>query len=209
MGGDGRLLQPVHIPEEEIIAPDHTEPFPGETLSQYAARIADIFKIQPVDIVGGVSFGGMIAGEIAHQRTVAGLILLGSCLHPSRLPWSYRWVERFGRFVPDFMLGLRSFWPLMHWRFFPLTPEAEKCLIEMAATYPTTQIRAFGRMVIEWKGVDRVNCPMLSIHGDRDRIIPIRCTDPDIILKEAGHAFTLTHAEQTASAIREFLRTRQ
>ena len=201
-------MQPISIPEAEIIAPDHTEPFPGETLPHYATRIADIFEIQSADIVGGVSFGGMIAGEIAQQRTVAGLILLGSCLHPSRLPWVYQWVERFGRVVPDFMLNFRSFWPLVRWRFAPLTPEAEKCLIEMAATYPTTQIRAFGRMVIEWKGIDRVKCPMLSIHGDRDRIIPLRCSDPDIILKEAGHAFTLTHAEQTVSAIREFLRTR-
>ena len=208
MGGDGRLFRSIRLPEAEIVTPDHTEPAQGETLTQYASRIADGLNIQPADIVGGVSFGGMLAGEIARQRPVAGLILLGSCLRPGRLPWSYRWVERLGRFIPDLVLGVRSWRPLVRWRFAPLTREAETCLIEMAVSYPTAQIRAFGRMVIGWTGVDNLACPVLSIHGDWDRIIPLKCAEPDLILKDAGHAFTLTHADQTNSAIREFLRTR-
>src|SRR4030095_4103282 len=208
MGGDGRLFRAIRIPEAEIVTPDHIEPAQGETLTQYAARIADGLNIQPADIVGGASFGGMLAGEIARQREVAGLILLGSCLRPGLLPWSYRWVERVGRFIPDFVLGLRSWRPLVRWRFAPVTPDAETCLVEMAVSYPTAQIRAFGRMVIGWTGVDSVPCPVLSIHGDWDRIIPLKCAEPDLILKDAGHAFTLTHADQTNSAIREFLRAR-
>jgi pimeloyl-ACP methyl ester carboxylesterase len=208
MGGDSRLFRAIRIPEAEIVTPDHTEPAQGETLTQYAARIADSLNIQPADIVGGASFGGMLAGEIAQQREVAGLILLGSCLRPGRLPWSYRWVERVGRFIPDFVLGLRSWRPLVRWRFAPVTRDAETCLIEMAVSYPTAQIRAFCRMVIAWSGVDSVPCPVLSIHGDCDRIIPLKCAEPDLILKDAGHAFTLTHADKANSAIREFLRTR-
>ena len=208
MGGDSRLFRSIRIPDAEIVTPDHIEPAQGETLTQYAARIADGLDIQPADIVGGASFGGMLAGEIARQREVAGLILLGSCLRPGLLPWSYRWVERVGRFIPDFVLGLRSWRPLVRWRFAPVTPDAETCLVEMAVSYPTAQIRAFGRMVIGWTGVDSVPCPVLSIHGDWDRIIPLKCAEPDLILKDAGHAFTLTHADQTNSAIREFLRTR-
>jgi pimeloyl-ACP methyl ester carboxylesterase len=208
MGGDSRLFRSIRIPEAEIVTPDHTEPAPGERLTQYASRIADGLTIQPADIVGGASFGGMIAGEIARQRPVAGLILLGSCLQPSRLPWSYRWVDRVGRFIPDFVLGLRSWRPLVRWRFAPLTRDAETCLIEMAVDYPTARIRAFGRMVMGWSGVDNVSCPVLSIHGNCDRVIPLKCVKRDLILKDAGHAFTLTHADQTNSAIREFLRTR-
>jgi pimeloyl-ACP methyl ester carboxylesterase len=78
----------------------------------------------------------------------------------------------------------------------------------MAVSSPTAQIRAFGSMVIGWTGVDNIPCPVLSIHGDWDRIIPLKCAEPDLILKDAGHAFTLTHADQTNSAIREFLRIR-
>jgi hypothetical protein len=31
--------------------------------------------IQPDDIIGGISFGGMLAGEIARQRRVAGKVI--------------------------------------------------------------------------------------------------------------------------------------
>ncbi len=208
MGADDRLFRSIRIPEAEIVTPDHPEPAPGEKLTQYAARIADGLSIQSKDIVGGISFGGMLAGEIARQRRVAGLILLGSCLRPDRLPRSYRWIERLGCLIPDFALRCRSWRPLVRWRFAPITRDAETCLLEMSRSYPTAQIRAFGRMIMGWDGVDDVTCPILSIHGDSDRIIPLKSAAADVILKDAGHAFTLTHAEQTTSAIREFLRTR-
>jgi pimeloyl-ACP methyl ester carboxylesterase len=208
MAADDRLFRSIRIPEAEIVTPDHAEPKRGETLTQYAARIADGLSIQADDIIGGISFGGMLAGEIARQRQVAGLILLGSCLRPDRLPRSYRWIERLGCFIPDFALTCRSWPPLLRWRFAPLTRDAETCLLEMSRSYPTAQIRAFGRMIMGWAGVDHVSCPVLSIHGDSDRIIPLKSAAPDLIFKDAGHAFTLTHADKTTSAIREFLRTR-
>ena len=209
MGADNRLFRSIRIPEVEIVTPDHAEAVPGENLTHYAARITDGLSIQPEDIVGGTSFGGMLAGEIARQRRVAGLILLGSCLRPDRLPRSYRWIERLACFIPDFALSCRSWRPLVRWRFAPITRDAETCLIEMANRCPAAQIRAFGRMIMDWPGIDDdVTCPVLSIHGDCDRIIPLKSAAPDIILKDAGHAFTLTHAEQTTSAIRGFLRTR-
>src|SRR5215470_15796970 len=101
MGADGRLFRSIRVPEAEIVTPDHSEPLQGETLIQYASRVANNLNVQRTDIIGGVSFGGMLAGEITRQRPVAGLILLGSCVRPERLPWSYRWVEKLGHFIPD------------------------------------------------------------------------------------------------------------
>lgn len=188
------------------MTPDHLEPYPEETLPRYALRVAERQGIGPDDVVGGVSFGGMIAGEIARQRPVAGLILLGSCLRPMRLPWTYRWIERACRLVPDFVFCVRSWRPLVRWRFAPLTQEAETCLVEMMADYPMSLIRAFGRMAVDWEGVTAVACPVFSVHGDMDRIIPLKLAKPDVILKDAGHAFTLTHSGQTVTAIRDFLK---
>jgi pimeloyl-ACP methyl ester carboxylesterase len=208
MGGDGRLMRPLQVPGIAVCTPDHVEPRPGEGLSGYAARVAELMSIGASDVIGGASFGGMIAAEIARQRAVAGLILLGSCVRPQCLPWAYTWIERLGKFLPDRLLGCRSWRPLVRWRFAPVTAEAERCLRAMAATCPASQLRGFGRMALNWTGVERFSCPVLAVHGDRDRIIPVGCAEPGLILHNAGHAFTLTHAEQTIAAIQEFLNSR-
>ena len=205
MGGDGRLMRLIRISGADVGAPDHVDPAPEEDLPRYAKRVADLNNIGPRDVIGGASFGGMIAAEISKQRPVAGLILLGSCVRPERLPRSYRWLERVGKFIPDAALSFRSWSPLVRWRFAPVTAEAEECLVAMAASCPTKQIRGFGRMTMSWSGVEKFVCPVLSIHGDNDRIIPLKSAEPGLILKGAGHAFTLTHAEQTKSAIQKFL----
>ncbi len=206
MGGDERLFGPIRLPGIDLVTPRHLAPHPDEDLQQYAGRVADFHEIGPEDVIGGASFGGMLGAEIASRRKIAGLVLLGSCLQPGRLPWSHRFIERVGGLIPDAVLSLRSWKPLVRWRFEPLTSEAEVSLIAMAADCPIDQIRAFGRMAIRWPGAPRPTCPMLIIHGAHDRIIPLRCADPDIILADAGHAFTLTHSAQTIVAIQDFLR---
>jgi pimeloyl-ACP methyl ester carboxylesterase len=207
MGADARLVRPMQIPGLEVLTPEHVEPTPSESLIQYATRVADLMRINQTDVIGGASFGGMVAAEIARQRPVAGLILLGSCLHPQRLPRTYRWVERIGKLLPDAVLRLRSWRPFVRWRFSPVTAEAQDVLIAMAADCPPSQIREFGRMALGWPGAAGIKCPVLSIHGDGDRIIPSACAEPGLVLQGAGHAFTLTHAQQTISAVEEFLKT--
>lgn len=205
MGGDARLMTPLKVSGLDLLPPDHLEAQPRESLPDYASRVAHTHSLAPDDFVGGASFGGMVAAEIARQQKVAGLILLGSCIRPQRLPSSYRWFERLGRLTPDVVLALRSWGPLVRWRFAPITPEAQRILVEMARACPPKQLRDFGRMVLGWGGLDSVPCPLLSIHGDRDRIIPVSCAEPGLVLKNAGHAFTLTHVSQTQAAIQEFV----
>jgi pimeloyl-ACP methyl ester carboxylesterase len=204
LAGDHRLF-PFRIPDTSIETPDYIEPASGESLVQYAGRLGDHFHVGPDDVIGGASFGGMAAAEIARQRPVAGLILLGSCIHPKRLPCSYRLIEKIGPLIPNALLALRTFRPLIRFRFSPLTHEAEDCLIQMTADCPMSRVREFGRMLMAWPGADGLTCPLLSIHGDKDKIIPPRCAEPGVVLRDAGHAFTLTHPEQAAAAIQEFL----
>jgi pimeloyl-ACP methyl ester carboxylesterase len=205
MGGDRRLCQHLHIGGVMLLTPNHRSPLPGASLTEFATALAEEHKIGPDDVVGGVSFGGMLAAEIARLRAVRGLVLLGSCLDPRRkLPKSYQWLEKAGPLLPDAALGLRTWGPILRSRFAPLTPEAEDMLRAMAAVYPVSQIRDFGRMLFSWDGA-RPACPTLSIHGDKDRIIPLAAAEPGVVLEKAGHAFTLTHAEQTSMHVTAFL----
>ena len=204
LGGDGRLFRHIRLPDIDVITPDHVDPLAGETLSEYAGRIRVIHGLEPGDIIGGASFGGMIAAEISTQQAVAGLVLLGTCLDPKKLPLLHRLIAWASPLVPNAILGLRSWSPLVRWQFAPLSPEAEECMVEMAADFPPSQLRAFARMVATWAGVDKLTCPVVSIHGDMDRIIPLSAGKPGVVLKNAGHSFTLTHVEDTIAEIQAF-----
>jgi pimeloyl-ACP methyl ester carboxylesterase len=206
MGGDARLMRPVRVPGVEQLTPEHVEPRAGESLADYARRVAEMHGIRPQDIVGGASFGGMIAAEIARQREVAGLVLLGSCTRPDRLPASYRFVEKLQPLIPDQLLALRTLRLLVRARFAPTTPEAMDTLIAMAKDCPASQLRGFAAMTFGWEGAERFECPVLALHGDRDAIIPIAAArEGHIVLKNAGHSFTLTHADETSAHIARFV----
>jgi pimeloyl-ACP methyl ester carboxylesterase len=147
----------------------------------------------------------MLAAQIASQRRVAGVIMLGSCYERESLRPYQRWMERASRLVPDGLLGLRRWGPLLRWRFAPLPRPAEACLLAMSADCPPLLLRRAARMIVDWPGVPRPSCPLLMMHGARDRFIPASRVRADLVLPDAGHAFTLTHAERTSSAIRDFL----
>jgi len=208
LGADHRLFSQLKVGDIELITPDHLAPLPDEDLVAFARRCAQAVAITRHDLVGGASFGGMIAAEIARQQTVAGLVLLGTCIQPRKLPMSYRMTKPFVRWIPSSLLKVRRVPFLIRWRFAPLTKEAFACLLLMGSTFSGETIKAFCRMVLGWTGVESFSCPVLSLHGDRDRMIPVSCAIPaSVVIPNAGHAFTLTHPETTTAAIRPFLST--
>jgi pimeloyl-ACP methyl ester carboxylesterase len=206
MGGDSRLMERIRVEGAALTAPDHEPALPAETLSEHAERRARALSVGPEDVVGGVSFGGMLAAQIAATRKTAGLILLGSCLDADWLPAHYRAVVAAAPLVPDVLLGVRSWAPLIRWRFAPIDADGVARMRRMAQDCPPRQLRTFGRMIADWKGVRRLDCPTLIVHGDRDRVIPIRAVKPDVVLTGAGHAFTLTHVDETNRALSDFVR---
>ena len=206
MGGDKRMFAPIRAPGFELVAPEHLEPEEGEDLASFASRTAERHGIGADDVVGGVSFGGMLAAQISSRRPVAGVVLLASCHQPRRLQARYRAVELFSRAIPDAFMGLRSWPPLVRGRFAPVDARSAELLIEMARGYSPAMLRRFGRMIVEWPGVDKFSCPMLAVHGADDRIIPLSCIDAHLVLPAAGHAITLTHPEAIGAAIQDFMR---
>lgn len=206
MGGDKRMFGPTRLPGFDLVTPDHLDSEEGESLADFAERTADHHDLSADDVVGGVSFGGMLASQISARRKLAGAILLASCHQTRRLPAGYRVVERFSRVIPDALLGLRSWPPLVRGRFSPIDEKNAEIMIEMARGYSPLMLRRFGRMIVEWPGVETFSCPMLAVHGDGDRILPPSCIDAHLVLPAAGHAFTLTHPEPINAAILEFVR---
>jgi pimeloyl-ACP methyl ester carboxylesterase len=206
MAGDARLFREVKVPGFAVETPDHVEPREGENLASYAERVAEVQRIDENAVIGGASFGGMLVAQIAAKRKVKALVLLSTTLAPRTLPLAYRALEAAGPLIPDALLSLRSWPALLELRLGPLTPPALAALREMSRAFPPSHIRRFGRMVMTWPGVEKPACPTLVVHGAADRMIPLYCAKPDVVLEDAGHVFTLTHPERAGEELARFLR---
>jgi len=74
----------------------------------------------------------------------------------------------------------------------------------MLAATPPAFVRWAANAVFSWPGVRELPMPVHHIHGDRDRLIPIRRVRPDRIVRGAGHLLNLTHAD----AVNDFILSR-
>lgn len=179
---------------------DFIQPNPRETLVSYASRMAS--QLSCNSFIGGVSFGGIVALEVARILRPRGCIVISSVRNPNELPPWFRVVRLLGRRCCSSFLGMIGSAATMLPKSIcsPTTIRAKK-LAGMDGRWHRWATSA----VIDWQpGKASVGCPVLQIHGTADTTFPIRYTHPDIIVPDGRHALPISHPAETAKAIRAF-----
>lgn len=202
IGGDARLFNGQRgvrdIRPLEWLPPAH----PREPLTQYAKRLAQTIHVtEPFDL-GGASFGGMIALELARHIEPRHLILFGSCRSPDAIAPSLRALRSFVSISPDRLIHPpRILQPVIARWFGAATPAHAGLFAQMLAATPPSFIRWASTALFSWPGVRQLPMPIHHVHGARDRLIPVRRVTPDHVIAEAGHLLNVTHPD----AVNDFL----
>ncbi|MCA9069219.1 MAG: alpha/beta hydrolase [Planctomycetaceae bacterium] len=197
MGSDARLfrLQAPHF--SRMIVPDWLPPVPRETLPEYGQRMARQLNLNEPCFVGGASFGGLVALEVARHLPTRGCFLISSIRSRPELPWRYRWLTPFATLVPGLCVTLSQ-------------------LFARAALGVTDRITKRNplspfRVIAEdegdfhrWAGVATLrwsppkegwNFPIFQIHGDRDSVFDTHRSQAETIIPGGGHLLPLTHPQ--------------
>jgi len=162
-------------------------PYAGETtLVEIAARVIQTYAIADDAVVIGTSLGGMVACEIANQRRLRRLILIGSATRPAEINPLLTALQPLARFAPVNAL---------HWS----APSVPGELATMFSRAQPDFLRASIRAVFQWPGIATSLPPPLRIHGRRDLVIPPP-PSPDLLL-DGGHLIALTHARECCDFI--------
>jgi pimeloyl-ACP methyl ester carboxylesterase len=193
MGADARMHDGIRSDTFHIASVSWGAPPPGPaTLANLAAACIRTHAITADDWVGGSSFGGMVAAEVALQVPVRGLVLFGSCTHPRFISPSLRHAARWGHHVP--------FAPMLA-SSGAFTSLSGGSLLSVMFTRTDPHFLSWAcRALAGWRGVT-VNVPCWRIHGSADRVITARGQPIDRIVPGAGHVVAMTHA----GAVRAFL----
>jgi pimeloyl-ACP methyl ester carboxylesterase len=206
MAADASVFAPQRLMFRQLIVPRWLKPEREESLQSYAERMAEAVRPSGDCVLGGASFGGMLALEMASFLRPRALILIGSVRGPQELPRRVRMWRKLGpaaSLLPIAPLQWSAGSASTARRWLPH-------LAGVARQFSQADEEVFRwslRQLFAWNAAPNVPCPIFQIHGDRDRVLPIDRTRPDRIIRGGGHVISLTHASQVNEFLRETLRT--
>jgi pimeloyl-ACP methyl ester carboxylesterase len=206
LGADGRLFQEqaFSLPGRVVIPP-----WPplrsGESLGRFARRLAETLPAETPKVVGGASFGGMVAWELAAIVRPKVLVLVGSCRRPESISPSLRVLGRLCSRLPESLFKARPWTsPLLLPKFGHLDPAQRRLFWDMASKAEPAFVRWGCRAILSWQPSDH-DVPCFQLHGSADRIIPVQRVRPTQIVAGAGHLLTLSHSAETTAFLSRVL----
>ena len=204
LGADARLFEAQRRAFPTLEVPRWLAPPDQEPLERFAARMASGVAPDAVLYLGGVSFGGMVALEMARHLRPRGVFLIGSCSNPGELPTYTRFLGRALRIFPArISKAPDKIRPLLRLKFGAATKEHEELLFQMLLDTPISFLRWGCRAILDWKPAGPPPVPVWRIHGAADHLIPASLVRADRVVEGAGHLVNLTHPQEVERFIRE------
>ncbi len=203
LGADERAFQRLDLGNAATRYIQWLVPEKAESFAQYAARLMPQIT-SPEPILVGLSFGGIMALEVAKQLSVKKVILLGSVKNKHEIPPYYRFSARIGlnRFIP--VTWLKKTNKLTYWLFGASSLADQRLLQQILHdTDPRFLTWAMHRLAL-WQN-EVIPTEIIHIHGTADHVLPYRFIKNAIPIDQAGHFMTLNRAEEISQLLRRLL----
>jgi pimeloyl-ACP methyl ester carboxylesterase len=208
LGADYRLLEPQHAAFPQLMVPPWIPPQKNESLPHYANRMAETVtpsRDAPL-ILGGVSFGGMLAYEMARDLKPDAVVLIASCrrrecLRPIYAPGRWllsltpAWTWNVAKVLSRPVLRLQH----------PTSAAKRELLGTMFRQSDSRFMHWTLRAILRWNPTPLEGIPVLQVHGRRDPLIPARRLQADLMIPNGGHLINITHADEVNSFLRNVL----
>ncbi|MBW8685014.1 alpha/beta hydrolase [Chitinophaga rhizophila] len=203
MGADRRIFKNLTFPAGYTVHYlDWLTPEAGETFPAYAARMAAGIAHEHVTLIG-VSFGGMLAVEIARQRPVQKVILISSIKNTLERPPYLGWVKKTGLLVllrlPDAIIFTRRK-GIVKIFLNAETDEELQLLSDYMRKTSYGYLRWGIRTIVHWAN-DFVPASIVHIHGGKDRAFPMKFVKADYTIADGGHFMVYNRAAQISDIL--------
>jgi len=203
LAADHDVFAPQSLAFEQLIVPIWPEPEIADTLESYSKRLAEDLRSEEPTVIGGASFGGIVALHVAKYLNPLAVILIGSVRRPSELPRYARLARCLKPLVallPTRLLQ-RCSTPLASRGMAKRFPHLSGLARQFQHCNPVVFKWSLSR-ILDWNSVEPLECPVFQIHGDRDHVLPIGNTSPTQVVAGGGHVISLTHAGEVNAFIR-------
>lgn len=209
LGADERIFCKLQVPETTFHFVQWQQPLENETIGNYAARLSE--QVSHMDpILMGVSFGGMMAIEIAKLVSVDKVVLISSVKSFRELP---RWMKLCGKYRFDSILPskpLHSIRPLKALRpvqnyFLGTETEEEKAIANhFRDNVDPVYLRWSIKQVLNWQNEWQPR-NFYHLHGEKDHIFPLKKVKATHVVQNAGHFMIMNKCEQINAILKSIL----
>ncbi len=201
LGADEKVFQRLDFSGFKTTFIKWIVPQDKETIENYATRLLDQIKTTKPTLIG-LSFGGIMAVEVAKQIDTEKVILIASVKTKKEIPFYYRFAGQLGlhKLLPTRLLKKSNF--ITNW-FFGTSSTFDKQLLKqiLIDTDPIFLKWAIDK-VTKWKNQTQTR-NLFHIHGTNDKILPLSFVKCNLIIKNGGHLMTLNKADELNQILRQ------
>ncbi|MFN8417474.1 MAG: alpha/beta hydrolase [Cytophagaceae bacterium] len=203
LGADERVFQRIDFSEYSIKHIQWEAPVEKESIEEYAARLLNQITT-PNPILLGISFGGMMAVEIAKQIEVKKVIVISSVKIRKELPLCFRLAGMVRlHFLFPYRLMKKSN-RMTNW-FFGIDSRIDEHLLKQILTDTDIFFLKWAiDKIVRWNN-KTIPENIFHIHGSNDKIFPFDNVKMDAIIHEGGHFMIMNKAEEVNEILKREL----
>ena len=201
LGADKRLFSKINFPAEvNVIHVEWIAPYKKDTIATYAKRLSSTMDFSCPFYLVGLSFGGMVASEIARISNPVGTIIISSASSAKGIPWYYKIAGKI--YLPELLpfSFMKQANAMTYWLFGAMSKEQKEVLKDVLNEMDKNFLRWAMMAITQWRSTDPLQ-GLYHIHGNEDRILPLQWTEADHIIKGGGHLMVYSHAEKITDLI--------
>jgi hypothetical protein len=207
LGADKRMYaqQLKVLPHARVL--EHLKPIVGQSLTEYALRVAkEIDSSKPFALVG-TSLGGIISMELSRLLNPEKIVLIASIKNRDEMPLFMRSMRllKLHRLIPGD--GFKRFNNLMVKRLdsrgdSPAAEVIKQMTIDCDPEFIEWAINA----IIQWRPPVQYRSDIVHIHGTNDLLFPIQKIKNPVAIRNGSHVMNMTMSGKVNNALLEALK---
>jgi len=185
LGADKRAFDRLTLNELQLVHINWVEPKKNESLEGYALRLSQQMGKEEPFVLIGLSFGGMLATEIAKISSPEKTFIISSVVSRNELPATYRIIGKLKlhKLIP---FGLVKRVRFMAYSMFGVKSSNVRKLLNQIINDTDTHFLTWAiEAILKWKNKVKIDC--VRIHGEKDRILPAPPITQTHIIPKGGH----------------------
>lgn len=194
LGVDERVFGEIDFGTFKPVFIQWIKPENNESIEAYAQRLTNQINTKKPILIG-LSFGGMIAIEVARYINTRKIILLASAKIYTEIPFYYRWAGYLAihKLLPITLLKQHTF--ISDWLFGISDKQHKNMFANILQDLDEDFLKWAINKILCWKN-QTIHPNTIHIHGTADKILPAYFIKTDVVVQGGGHFMTVNRAKE-------------